>query len=159
MGSHIFLNLNLVLLLWPCFLYHLTIFSLFLAREKCRKQGIVGVYEGTTVWDIQWLETETLMQWALAALSFSTVRLGTINILWIFGPTSAYVNILLVLTISKNCYFLTPLCLRKLWMVPWVINNCKKWFRLFLSSEAAQAAFWQNIVSGAKRYKIEKVLN
>jgi hypothetical protein len=56
--------------------------SLFLEKEKCRKQGIVGVYayEGRTVWDNQWLETETLMQWALAALSFSAVRLGTIII-------------------------------------------------------------------------------
>ena len=51
-------------------------------------------------------------------------------------------------------------------MVPWMINNCKKWFRLFLSSaavaETAQAAamhkdaFLQNIVSGEKRSKIEK---
>ena len=52
-------------------------------------------------------------------------------------------------------------------MVPWMINNCKKWFRLFLSSaavvETAQAAamhkhaFLQNIVLGAKGSEIEKV--
>ena len=87
--------------------------SLFLDREKCRKQGIVGVYayEGKTVWDIQWLETETLMQWALAALSFSAVRLGTINILRrhifrIFGPPSPqYASMFLVLKKAKTAIF------------------------------------------------------
>ena len=75
---HFFKNLSK-----PYFLYHVMVCSLFLDREICKKQGIVGLYayEGKTVWDIQWLETETLMQWALAALSFSAVRLGTINIL------------------------------------------------------------------------------